>query len=152
MSTLHSYKKLIKKYSLIFEPEMYTNTYGSVVITAYINNSMFNNGDQIMVPGEINKKWRNLKRNPEQIDFWIDDDNFIEKTLDLFGFKKPEVFNVAMVQSNFNVLFMPYFENQVWPLREDGVFPQSAHTGKIYPISFTNNNMSGEVTAKKDEE
>lgn len=138
MSTLHSYRKSVKKHSLIFESEMYTNTYGSVVISAYINNSMFNDGDQIMVPGEINKRWRNLRKHPEQVDFWIDDDNFIEKTLDLFGFKKPEVFNVAMVQSKFNVLFMPYFEDQIWPLREDGVFPQTAHAGKIYPIDFTN--------------
>ena len=150
MSTLHAYRKNIKKHELAFDPDMYTNTYGSVIISAHINNLIFNPSEPAFDIKEINKRWKNLRKNPKQVDFWIDDKEFIDKTLELFNIKKPETFNIAMVQSNYNVLFMPYFEDQLWPLREDGVYPQTAKTGKVYVVSF--NNSDDKVATNKEEE
>lgn len=132
MSSLHSMKKEIKKNSLRFMPDMYTETLGSLIISTCILT-----GDKYD-PVKVNKTYRNLKKHPGQVDFWIDDKDFIDKSLALFGMKRPEDFPIAMVQSDFNVLFMPYVDEQLFPLREDGIFPQTANKGKIYPIDFTN--------------
>lgn len=139
MSSLHSMKKEIAKRSLMFDPNMYNNTLGSIIISAYILSP-----EKPVVP-VINKMWREIKRNRKLVNFWIDDPDFIDKTLDLFGMKRPENFPIAMVQSDFNVLFMPYVEGQLFPLREDGVYPMTASKGKIYPINFT-----GDATNKED--
>lgn len=133
MSSLHSMKKEIKKNSLRFMPDMYTETLGSLIISTCILT-----GDKYD-PVKVNKTYRNLKKHPQKVDFWIDDKDFIDKSLALFGMKRPEDFPIAMVQSDFNVLFMPYVDEQLFPLREDGIFPQTANKGKIYPIDFTNN-------------
>jgi hypothetical protein len=126
-------KKEIKKNSSIFNPDMYVNTLGSVIICGYILSE--NKPD----PVEINKTWRKLKKNPEKyIDFWLDDSSFIDKSLALFNMTRPENFPIAMVQSKYNVLFMPYFDGQLYPLNEKGIYPQTAKSGKIYPIDFTN--------------
>ncbi len=138
MSSLHSMKKEIAKRSLMFEPDMYNNTFGSVVISAYILSP-----EKPVVP-VINKMWREIKKNHNLVDFWLDDPDFIDKALDLFGMKRPEVFPIAMVQSEFNVLFMPYVEGQLFPLREDGIYPMTASKGKIYPINF-----NGDATNKE---
>lgn len=136
MSSLHSMKKEIAKRKLMFDPELYNNTLGSVIISAYILSK-----EKPVVP-VINKMWREVKRNRKLVDFWLDDPDFIDKALDLFGMKRPEVFPIAMVQSKFNVLFMPYVEGQLLPLREDGIYPMTASHGKIYPIDFTNKHDS----------
>ena len=150
MSSLHSMKKEIAKRTLMFEPDMYLNTIGSIIISAYILSpekpSVF----------EINKRWHQIKKHPKKVNFWLDDPDFIDKTLDLFCMKRPEVFPIAMVQSDFNVLFMPYVEGQLFPLREDGVYPMTASKGKIYPIDFTGKftNKEGgtdEKPAKREE-
>ena len=130
---IHSIKKGMKKNNLMFDVDLYTETLGSLIISAYILT-----GDKYD-PVKINKTYRNLVKHPEQVDFWIDDKDFIDKSLALFDMERPEDFPVAMVQSNFNVLFMPYVDGQLFPLREDGVFPMTASKGKIYPINFTNN-------------
>lgn len=136
MSSLHSMKKEIAKRKLMFDPELYNNTLGSVIISAYILSK-----EKPVVP-VINKMWREVKRNRKLVDFWLDDPDFIDKALDLFGMKRPEVFPIAMVQSKFNVLFMPYVDGQLLPLREDGIYPMTASHGKIYPIDFTNKHDS----------
>lgn len=145
MSSLHSMKKEIAKRTLMFEPEMYLNTIGSIIISAYILSpekpSVF----------EINKRWHQIKKHPKKVNFWLEDPDFIDKTLDLFCMKRPEVFPIAMVQSDFNVLFMPYVEGQLFPLREDGIYPMTASKGKIYPIDFTNTH-DGEVATKSEVE
>jgi len=133
MSSLHSMKKEIAKNTLMFQPDMYNNLLGSVVISAYILS------DDKTLPVVINGMWNKIKKHPKLVDFWLDDPNFIDKTLDLFAMKRPDYFPVAMVQSEFNVLIMPYINDQLFPLREDGVYPLTAKKGKIYPISFTNN-------------
>lgn len=137
MSSLHSIKKEIKKNSLRFMPDMYTETLGSLIISTCILT-----GDKYD-PVKVNKTYRNLKKHPQKVDFWIDDKDFIDKSLALFGMKRPEDFPIAMVQSDFNVLFMPYVDEQLFPLREDGIFPLTANKGKIYPIDFTNNDEEG---------
>lgn len=146
MSSLHSMKKEIAKRKLAFDPEMYNNMWGSVAICAYILSP-----DKEKTPFEINKTWHKMKKNPKLVDFGLDDPEFIDKTLDLFCMKRPEVFPIAMVQSDFNVLFMPYVEGQLFPLREDGVYPMTASKGKIYPIDFTNTH-DGEVATKSEVE
>lgn len=130
---IHSIKKEIKKNNLRFDSDMYTETLGSLIISTCILT-----GDKYD-PVNINKTYCNLVKHPQKVDFWIDDKDFIDKSLALFDMKRPEDFPIAMVQSNFNVLFMPYVDGQLFPLREDGIFPQTANKGKIYPIDFTNN-------------
>ena len=144
MSSLHSIKKTIAKNSLTFAPDMYNNLLGSVIISAYILSGK--ETDSVY----INKMWREIKKNPKLVDFWLDDKDFIDKALDLFAMKRPENFPVAMVQSNFNVLVMPYIDDQLFPLREDGVYPMTAKKGKIYPINFTNTH-DGEVATKTED-
>lgn len=126
-------KKEIAKNNLMFVPEMYNNLLGSVIISAYILS------EEKPSLTETKKKWRQLRKNPKKVDFWLDDPNFIDKALKLFDMKRPDYFPVAMVQSDFNALIMPYIDGTLYPLREDGVFPMTASKGKIYPIDFTNN-------------
>lgn len=133
---VHSIRKEMKKNNLRFVPDMYTHPMGSIIISACILTGKTD-------VAEINRKWRNLKKHPKQVDFWIDDKDFIDKTLALFDMERPEDFPIAMVQSNFNVLFLPCVDGQLFPLREDGVFPQTARKGKAYPIVFTNNDEEG---------
>lgn len=142
---VHSIRKEMKKNNLRFVPDMYTHPMGSIIISACILTGRTD-------VAEINRKWRNLKKHPKQVDFWIDDKDFIDKTLALFDMERPEDFPIAMVQSNFNVLFLPCVDGQLFPLREDGVFPQTARKGKAYPIVFTNNDEeNGEVAAKSED-
>lgn len=136
---VHSIRKEMKRNCLRFDSDMYTETLGSLIISACILTGRTN-------VTEINRKWRSLVRNPQKVDFWIDDKDFIDKTLALFDMERPEDFPIAMVQSDFNVLFMPCVDGQLFPLREDGVFPQTARKGKIYPIDFNlTNNKDGET-------
>lgn len=130
---VHSIRKEMKRNCLRFDSDMYTETLGSLIISTCILT-----GDKYDTV-KINKTYRNLKKHPKQVDFWIDDKAFIDKALALFDMERPEDFQIAMVQSDFNVLFMPCVDGQLFPLREDGVFPQTARKGKIYPIDFTNN-------------
>lgn len=144
MSTLHSMKKQIAKRSLLFDPGMYINLLGSVVISAYILS------EEKPDVAEINKMWRFVCKHKGKVDFWIDDEAFIDKALDLFNIKRPEPFPVAMVQDKFNVLVMPYIDGQLFPLREDGVYPRTAKEGKIYPINF-GSSADDEVVTKSEE-
>lgn len=136
MSALHSFKKNIVASSLMFPPDMYTNTFGSIVVSAYMMTEM-EDRQNISVP-EIIKRWNKIKKSPsKKIDFWLDDPDFIDKTLALFDMKRPKDFPIAMLQSQYNVLFLPYVDGQLLPIREDGRYPMSAKCGKIYPIDFS---------------
>ena len=143
MSTLHSMRKEIKKNNTRFMVDMYDNTLGSLIISACIFT-----GDKYDTVA-VNKRWRYLKKHPEQVTAWLDDKDFIDKSLSLFDMERPEDFPIAMVQSDFNVLFMPYVDGNLYPLREDGVYPQTARKGKVYPIDFTN--KSDELVTKKED-
>lgn len=129
MGVLRKFRKSVEKDMLMFPLEMYNNTLGSLVITHYI---------LAEVKPDVNaikKQWKKLRKSG--IDFWLDDPEFIEKGLAFFNME-PKYDWFAMVQSEFNALFMPYDGQQIFPLREDGMFPQTAKKGKIYPIVKTN--------------
>lgn len=129
----------------MFAPEMYNNLLGSVVISAYI---LSEEKPSLL---EIKQKWRQLRKNPKKVDFWLDDPNFIDKALELFEMKRPDYFPVAMVQSDFNALIMPFVDGKLYPLREDGIYPMTASKGRIYIIDFNlTNNKDGEAAAKSE--
>lgn len=133
---LKSMKKNIEVNQLKFVPSMYNNVYGSVVICAYILNPK---QDEIDVKN-INRLWRKIEKNPNKyIKFGLEDKDFIDKTLKLFNMERPSVFPIAMVQSSLNVLFAPYHEGILYPLREDGFMGITLMSGKIYPIDFGEN-------------
>ena len=80
----------------------------------------------------LEKSGKHLLKKP-QIDFWLDDKDFIPKALGLFGMK-PEYGKFAMCTSAVNILFLPYIDGTVLPVREDGIYPNTALNGKINPI------------------
>ena len=129
MSILRKYRKQVKNSNLRFDPEMYNNVVGSLVITHYILNKL--DGNEFDV-GAIKAKWKYIVKHG--IDFWLDDPDFITKSLALFDMK-PIFGRFAMCQSALNTLFMPYIDDKIIPIREDGIYPNSAIHGKIYPIT-----------------
>ena len=129
MGMLHALRKQVKNSNLRFAPEMYNNVLGSLVITHYILNKLDRNELDV---GAIKAKWKYIVKHG--IDFWLDDPDFITKSLALFDMK-PIYGRFAMVQSALNTLFMPYIDDKILPIREDGIYPNSAIHGKIYPIT-----------------
>ena len=129
MSILRKYRKQVKNRNLRFEAEMYNNVLGSLVITHYILNKL--DGNELDV-GAIKAKWKYIVKHG--IDFWLDDPDFITKSLALFDME-PIFGKFAMCQSALNTLFMPYIDDKIIPIREDGIYPNSAIHGKIYPIT-----------------
>ena len=131
MSLLRKYRKNATKTVLRFAPEMYNNVLGSLVITHYILDVIDENNTYNIE--DIKKTWKSLTKKKD-LDFWLDDKDFIPKALALFNME-PEYGRFAMCQSDFNILFLPYINEQPMPVREDGIFPMSARNGKIYPIN-----------------
>ena len=129
MSILRKYRKQVKNSNLRFAPEMYNNVLGSLVITHYILNKLDGNEPDV---GAIKAKWKYIVKHG--IDFWLDDPDFITKSLALFDME-PIFGRFAMCQSALNTLFMPYIDDKIIPIREDGIYPNSAIHGKIYPIT-----------------
>lgn len=129
MSVLRKYRKQVKKSNLRFAPDMYNNIVGSLVITHYMLSKL--EGNELDV-NAIKAKWKSLVKKGN-LDFWLDDPDFIPKALALFDMK-PAFGKFAMVQSSLNMLFLPYIDGQILPIREDGIYPSSARIGKIYPI------------------
>lgn len=127
---LRKFRKQVKKSNLRFAPEMYNNILGSLVITHYMLNKLEGNEPDV---DAIKTKWKQLVKKGN-LDFWLDDKEFIPKALALFDMK-PAFSKFAMVQSALNTLFLPYIDEQVLPIREDGIYPNTAIHGKIYPIN-----------------
>ena len=130
MGMLHSFRKGLQKNNLMFDANMYDNVLGSLIITHYILNKL--NGVELDV-NDIKTRWKKLVKKGN-LDFWLDDPDFISKALALFDMK-PMYGRFAMVQGRFNLLFLPYIDGQVMPVKETGVYPLSARDGKIYPIT-----------------
>lgn len=130
MSILRKYRKQVNKSSLRFAPEMYNNVLGSLVITHYMLNKL--EGNELDVSA-IRAKWKQLVKKGT-LDFWLDDKDFIPKALALFDMK-PIYGKFAMCQSALNTLFMPYIDDKIIPIREDGIYPNTAIHGKIYPVT-----------------
>ena len=129
MGMLHALRKQVKNSNLRFDANMYNNVLGSLVITHYILNKL--DGNELDV-GAIKAKWKYIVKHG--IDFWLDDPDFITKSLALFDME-PIFGRFAMCQSALNTLFMPYIDDKIIPIREDGIYPNSAIHGKIYPIT-----------------
>ena len=130
-------QKDISKISFLFPTNMYANAYGSVVVSAYI---LSENKEKYDLK-EIGKKWRKIEKNPNKyIKFGLSDEKFIDKCLDLFGIERPKDFPIAMVVSNLNILFVPYVNGELYPIREDGFIPYTYKEGKVYPITFPKEN------------
>ena len=131
---LKQIKKNVRNNTL-FNPEMYSNVLGSLIVTHYILH-LLETGEKLDT-NEINKRWKSLRKKgrigDKVLDFWLDDPDFIVKALDLFDMK-PSYGNFCMVQSAFNTLFLPYINDEPMPIREDGFLPKSVSEGKIYPI------------------
>lgn len=132
MSTLRKFKRNLKKSALRFDPAMYNNVLGSLVITHYVLRTLDEEETDI---NKIKSIWKALTKK-KTLDFWIDDKDFVVKALALFDMQ-PLYGRFAMCQSTFNVLFLPYIDGTVLPIREDGIYPMSARSGKIYPVLET---------------
>ena len=100
MSILRKYRKQVKNSNLRFEPEMYNNVLGSLVITHYILNKL--DGNELDV-GAIKAKWKYIVKHG--IDFWLDDPDSITKSLALFDMH-PIFGRFAMCQTALNTLLM----------------------------------------------
>ena len=133
MGTLRKFRRSIEKSILRFDPTMYNNVLGSLVITHYILRTL--DGEDVDI-SKIKSTWRKLSKK-KSLDFWLDDKDFVVKALALFDMQ-PLYGRFAMCQSAFNVLFLPYIDGTVLPIREDGIYPMSARSGKIYPVLETN--------------
>ena len=128
---LRKLKKSVAINSFLFPLEMYTSFPGSVIITSYILNE---EKPDLKV---IRKKWNYYLRHGLGFDF--SDENYLQKVCVLFEVKMFPLNLAAYVQSEYNALIAPYFENEegiktVWPLREDGYLSRTLRKGKIYPL------------------
>jgi hypothetical protein len=129
---LRKIKKNVAENKFIFPLEMYTSLPGSVIITSYILNE--EKPDLL----EIRKKWKYYTRHGLGFDF--SDPDYLKKLCEKFEIKMFPLELAAYVQSEFNALICPYFENEegfktIWPLREDGYFSRTLRKGKIYPLT-----------------
>lgn len=129
---LRKLKKNVAVNSFLFPLEMYTSFPGSVIITSYILNE---EKPDLKV---IRKKWNYYLRHGLGFDF--SDENYLQKVCELFEVKMFPLNLAAYVQSEYNALIAPYFENEegiktVWPLREDGYLSRTLRKGKIYPLT-----------------
>lgn len=128
---LRKIKKDVAKNNFLFPLEMYTSFPGSVVITSYILN------EEKPDLKEIRKKWRYYLRHGLGFDF--SDPEYLKKVCEVFEVKMFPLELAAYVQSEYNALICPYFEDEegmktVWPLREDGYYSRTLRKGKIYPL------------------
>ena len=125
-------KKNVAENKFLFPLEMYTSLPGSVIITSYILNE--EKPDLL----EIRKKWKYYTRHG--LDFDFSDPEYLKKLCEKFEVKMFPLELAAYVQSEFNALICPYFEDEegfktIWPLREDGYYSRTLRKGKIYPLS-----------------
>ena len=130
MGTLRKFRKKVTKSNLRFDADMYNNILGSLVITHYVLNKL--DGVDLDVQ-TIKSEWKRLVKKGN-LSFWLDDKDFIPKALAIFNMK-PIYGKFAMCQSSFNTLFLPYLDDNILPIREDGIYPNTAVNGKIYPIT-----------------
>lgn len=130
MGTLRKFRKKVMKSNLRFDADMYNNILGSLVITHYVLNKL--DGVDLDVQ-TIKSEWKRLVKKGN-LSFWLDDKDFIPKALAIFNMK-PIYGKFAMCQSSFNTLFLPYLDDNILPIREDGTYPNTAVNGKIYPIT-----------------
>lgn len=141
---LKSVKKNITKRALKYPPEMYDNIYGSLAICYAI---MAKQGVTIAY---IKDQWNWMKHN-NKAPASIEDKDFIEKTVKYFGYTYDESLNdhMALVISKYNMLFAPYVDGHIMPLREDGLTGLTLQTGEIHPITNTDTNTINEQSTER---
>ena len=127
-------KRNVAENNFLFPLEMYTSFPGSVIITSYILTEDKSKVDLL----NIRKKWKYYLRHG--LDFDFSDPEYLQKVCDLFEVKMFPLNLAAFVQSEYNALICPYFEDEegmktIWPLREDGYYSRTLRKGKIYPLS-----------------
>ena len=83
MSVLRKYRKTIEKTNLYFDPEMYNNIVGSLVLSHYVLSLL---KGETVDKENIKKVWKKLKKG-NALDFWLDDKDFIPKVLSMFDMK-----------------------------------------------------------------
>ena len=125
-------KKNVAENKFMFPLEMYTSLPGSVIITSYI---LSEEKPDLL---QIRKKWKYYTRHGLGFDF--SDPDYLKKLCEKFEVKMFPLELAAYVQSEFNALICPYFEDEegiktIWPLREDGYYSRTLRKGKIYPLS-----------------
>ena len=125
-------KKNVAENKFMFPLEMYTSLPGSVIITSYLLNQ--EKPDLL----QIRKTWKYYTRHGLGFDF--SDPEYLKKLCEKFEVKMFPLELAAYVQSEFNALICPYFEDEegmktIWPLREDGYYSRTLRKGKIYPLS-----------------
>ena len=125
-------KKNVAENKFIFPLEMYTSFPGSIIVTSYI---LSNDKPDVK---EIRKKWKYYTRHGLGFDF--SDPEYLKKLCEKFEVKMFPLELAAYVQSEFNALICPYFEDEegmktIWPLREDGYYSRTLRKGKIYPLT-----------------
>lgn len=139
------------KKRLIFPVSMYSNIYGSVVISV-IRNHIYNHRFKYLLMAlfkkpnpledkirEVNAKWNKLvseKRGTKSITWNFEDPEFFEKTVKYFGLEIPRKLRIACVMDKYGVLFAPYIHKRVLPLREDGIVARTLRVGKVYPLKL----------------
>lgn len=129
-SVLKSIAKKLKKNELIFEEDMYSNIFGSIAICAYIlaeDRGSFDIKD-------INKKYKSILRK-RQTPVALNDPDFVNKVLEYYKIKEcPKMDQLALVVYKSNAVIVPYINEQVFALREDGFIGNIISKGKIYPL------------------
>lgn len=114
-----------------FVNEIYNSPIGSFAICLALNNGKLK--DDADYHHLRNKYWSAKRRK-----FKLDDPKLLYKVAKHFGYEyRPE--NIAMVMSDYNLLFAPYVQNedgtvQVLPIREDGMMTKTLIEGKVYPL------------------
>lgn len=118
-------KKNITNNKLRFPAEMYTDTTGSLVISAY----MFM--EEKPEVKKLVKKWKNN-------DIWFNDPDYIVKVFNEFNIENPfkDDLELYMYQSGYNVLFGPVYKGKNLPIREDGLFSATYRKGKAYKVEL----------------
>lgn len=132
----------MKKNKLYFPYEMYTNIFGSVIISALINhiyNSATEHKPLEVDKAKIRNTWFKLLEDEnyrKKIDWDFSDEDFFKKTLDFFNIPVPNPLNIAVCITKENVLFAPFIGGEVIPLREDGIMARTLLKGKVYPLKL----------------
>lgn len=110
-------RKVAKKLAetLTFPTNMYSNLFGSYIISSYILNHDGN-------PTTMIKEWKKLERNPERIDMSSKD--WLKNLCADFGVAYDVTGRIVMVVGLHNIVCLIADEDgNIYPIREDGMYP-----------------------------
>lgn len=107
-----------------FPVDMYVSPVGSYVISCFL---LSGDKNEITVSG-LSARWKAAVKKNKQFDI------FDLKSIADYFHVPYTLKNIAMVQSKYNVVYLPYDGETLYPIREDGFVTQTMTTGKIYPL------------------